>query len=185
MAAIIGNDIGMKLLEALGILAGQQRSGSSERLITMSNGNAAACSIAGKSQLPTVRPSSISSGRLRSTNSLDREALGPARGIPSCKRSRQVPSNLKPPVFLNQPGKPIKAARFMVSGELLHAVLLLPPDCEVRGMTWNHEIQAYEISVRGDALPDGCLVEPGFPIPQVLPRYKHDYETGTATFEGW
>lgn len=77
-----------------------------------------------------------------------------------------------------------KAGRFLVSPELLHELLLLPTGCEVRGLTWDHDRQTYELSVVGDALPDGCMVTPGSAIPRLSPHYKQD--TGKPPeFDGW
>lgn len=82
------------------------------------------------------------------------------------------------------PDVPRKAACFLVSSALLHQLLLLPANCEVGGIVWINDRQAYELSVTGDALPDDCLQTPGAAVPRVKPHYKQ--EAGKPPeFAGW
>lgn len=77
----------------------------------------------------------------------------------------------------------IKAARFLVSDDLLHEVLRLPQGCQITHLTFNHERHAYELSVRGDESSGLPTVRECGSIPLVTPHYKDD--GSGPVFGGW
>lgn len=77
----------------------------------------------------------------------------------------------------------MRAARFLVTDDLLHQLLLMPKGVNVRNVTWNHERWCYEFSVCGDEESGLPLIGPGCPIPAVEPSYRT--VDGKPEFIGW
>ena len=76
----------------------------------------------------------------------------------------------------------MRRGRFLVSPELLHERLMLPGDCAVTHLTYNHAKAMYELSVAGanEQLP---LTAEGMEVLLVTPWYQE--KDGVVSFAGW
>ncbi len=73
-----------------------------------------------------------------------------------------------------------------VTMELLHALLMLPPDVRIRSMQISPKLDGATLVLQGDGLPERCEILEGSPVMQVTPQYEGRVShVEFPRFDGW